>query len=223
MTHSDDILREQIAYYNARAQEYDATAWFSELKGMSCDADIQHITERVAEVGHVESVLELAPGTGAWTSQLAKVAQHITAIDGAQEMIDTNRAKLGDNPRVTYQLADLFEWQPTTTYDLVLTGFFLSHVPPDKLASLFDAAAAATQIGGRVMIIDEHAGGRKVSGPNEQGMYQTRTLQDGSTYQIIKVYYDPAQLRDLLAARGFDAFTLFEGECFFALEGVKSA
>jgi 2-polyprenyl-3-methyl-5-hydroxy-6-metoxy-1,4-benzoquinol methylase len=219
----DKILREQLEYYNARAQEYEETAYpHQEQQEDPCASDRDHILAAFDQLGTMNNTLELACGTGIWTQQLLRVSRHITAIDGAAEMLATTRAKLGDDPRVSYQQADLFAWHPDQSYDVVFFGFFLSHVPPDKVPAFLDSVAEAVLPGARVMIIDEHAAGRQVSGPTEGEIFQTRTLRDGSTYRIIKVYYDPKDIAAKLKERGFTDFNIFEGDCFFSLIATRT-
>ncbi len=136
---SDDVLQQQIAYYRARAGEYDE--WFYRLNRYDRGAEINQMWFDEAEIirkalhflGHMGEVLELASGTGIWTQELAKMADHVTAIDASEEVLAINRSKL-NAPNVTYQQADLFAWNPDKQYDLVFFSFWLSHVPPERLA-----------------------------------------------------------------------------------------
>jgi hypothetical protein len=85
------------------------------------------------------------------------------------------------------------------------------------LTTFFRKVARATRIGGRVFIIDEPKEGRHLSGVNEEGMYQLRTLRDGSTFQIVKVYYFPQEIRKALQICGFQTETSMTGDNFFHL------
>jgi SAM-dependent methyltransferase len=226
----DDLLRQQMAYYAARAQEYDEsiqrTGRFA--ADTSPDADEQREWDAallaLTGLGHFDETLELAAGTGTWTKELLALSQRITALDGSQEMLDINRAKLSALPgheRVTYERANLFDWQPTGQYDLVVFGFWLSHIPPEALPTFWEKISRAVKTGGRVFIMDEPAGGRQLSGPPTEGITQTRTLHDGRAFQIVKVYYDPADIARQLQARGFERVEFTSGECFFHLSGVR--
>jgi hypothetical protein len=84
-----------------------------------------------------------------------------------------------------------------------------------------DKVTEAVRPGGRVFIVDEPEGGMQLSGENEEGMYQSRTLHDGSTFQIVKVYYNPNDIQAALQKRGFQNFTSMIGECFFYLSGKR--
>ena len=79
-------------------------AWFAEV------ATLEAALERFDPRG---DVLELACGTGLWTRHLVAHADRVTAVDGAPEVLELNRARteaLGAS--VTYVEADLFNWQP---------------------------------------------------------------------------------------------------------------
>jgi SAM-dependent methyltransferase len=80
------LLGEQIAYYSARAIEYDRTAPFTDHDG---DPELSAALERFAPRGRV---LELACGTGQWTKELAEYAMELTAVDASEEMLTLNRA-----------------------------------------------------------------------------------------------------------------------------------
>src|SRR2546423_8778625 len=113
----DDVLQEQLAYYRARATTYDASLG-NELQGTLTAVD-----ELLQQLGPFEHVLELACGTGIWTRLLLNVAQRVTAVDAAPEMLALNAAKVAKvgtvgEKRVRYLCADLFTWEPAEQYDL---------------------------------------------------------------------------------------------------------
>ncbi|MBX3004836.1 MAG: class I SAM-dependent methyltransferase [Anaerolineales bacterium] len=221
---TDDLLAQQLAYYNARAREYDEsvnhTGRFAGPSDPAVAAEWARIQQRLAQLPVVEHTLELACGTGLWTRPLLALSQHITAVDGAPEMLATHQAKL-NSPRVRYQLADLFAWQPQTQYDLVFIAFWLSHVPADRLATFLQQAAAAVRPGGRIFIADEPAAGKQLSGPLENEHEQTRTLHNGATYRIVKLYHDVPALQRQLAALGFSDMDVWLGDYFFSLTATK--
>lgn len=115
------ILADQINYYNARAGEYDEST--------SAGLEIFAVGKSLlSKLGTFDQVLELACGTGEWTETLLKMGRHVTALDAAPEMLKIAKEKCGDE-RITYQQADLFNWQPDKTYDLVFLqiGFRTFH------------------------------------------------------------------------------------------------
>jgi trans-aconitate methyltransferase len=128
---SDDelerLLSEQVAYYRARASEYDRTSPSRDSDGYSeLLASLQRFTPR-------GRVLELACGTGQWTVELAKYAAKLTAVDVSPEMLALNRARVA-RADADYVTADLFTWSASERYDVVFFAAWLSHVPPQRFA-----------------------------------------------------------------------------------------
>ena len=216
----EDLLREQLAYYRARAQEYDASLQLDQGAGEPGDRPEAH--ERSLAVRALQSLkpcsqaLELAGGTGIWTKELLSIATRITVLDGSPEMLAINKAKLADR-RVSYECIDLFAWEPGPTYDLVFFAFWLSHVPPERLDAFLGKVSRAVRPGGLVFIFDEPAGGRQLSGPSPADMVQQRTLEDGRTFNIVKAYYDPLMIQARLQKLGFVSGALVVGDYFFHL------
>jgi len=227
---SDDILQQQIAYYRARSGEYDEWFYRRNRYDRGAEANQQWFDEAAVvrkalhSLGHVGTALELACGTGIWTQELAKLADHVTALDASEEMLAINRAKL-NAPNVTYQQADLFAWQPDQQYDLVFFSFWLSHVPPERLAPFLAMVNRALKPGGKLFIIDStpDLGSSAKNSPKREndGIYQQRNLNDGNLYTIIKIYYDPADLRVKLADAGFNADVQTTDHFFIYASGVK--
>jgi ubiquinone/menaquinone biosynthesis C-methylase UbiE len=230
----DDILNEQLAYYRARAKEYDeslqgisstplVSANSQETSGVTpnpaLDAANQewlHIVNALHALTPVDKVLELACGTGIWTQELMTISRSTTAIDGSPEMIEINRAK-NANGTVEYQCIDLFKWEPEMQYDLVFFAFWLSHIPPSHLSNFLSKVRRATKPGGRVFIVDEPKSDGNISGANVGGLYQQRTLHDGSSFRIVKVYYDPQEIEQELLGQGFKKDSSMIGKTFFSL------
>lgn len=226
---TSDVLQDQIAYYRARAGEYDEwfyrkgrydrgaennQRWFDEV------ATVMGEVETLGQVGHV---LELAAGTGIWTVELAKIASHITAVDASAEVIAINREKLGASP-VTYVQADLFAWEPEHQYDLVFFAFWLSHVPPEKLNVFLDKVRRATKPGARIFAIDSLPDNTSSAANHESyqpdDIYHTRKLNDGREFKIVKIFYTPADLERKLAEHGFEAQVKTSGRYFWYASGV---
>jgi ubiquinone/menaquinone biosynthesis C-methylase UbiE len=208
-------LQEQVAYYRARATEYDEwflrlgrydqgealnRQWFSEV------ADVQRALEQFAPRGRV---LELACGTGWWTEQLVRYADQVTAVDASPEVIALNRAKLGVRDNVRYVQADLFSWQPDDSYDMIFFSFWLSHVPPSRFDEFWKLVRRSLAPGGRVFWIDSlfsetsSAQGHHREGP--AAITTVRRLNDDRDYRIFKVFYQPKELEAQLARLGWQA------------------
>lgn len=198
-------------YYRARAAEYDE--WFyrrgrfdrSPETNARWFAEAEEVFAALDALAPRGDLLELAPGTGIWTARLARTARTITAVDASPEMLALNRAKVNDD-RVTYVLADLFSWWPDRQYDAVCFGFWLSHVPAERLARFLALVAAALRPGGTLFFVDSRreptgtAADHQLPAPDQQVM--TRRLNDGREFQIVKNFYAPAPLAARFSAAG---------------------
>ena len=218
----DDLLREQLAYYRARAQEYDESIQGIGPTGQAlpeydeANQEWMLIVKALHALAPVGDVLELACGTGVWTKELIPMSHSIQAIDGSAEMIQINRAKCGETG-VEYQCIDLFRWEPEKQYDLVFFAFWLSHVPPAHLPGFLNKVVRGTKPGGRIFMIDEPRSEGNISGSNIDGMYQQRTVRDGSSFRIVKVYYDPEEIESEFQKRGCQKDSSVIGRAFFYL------
>lgn len=220
---SAQTLQEMKEYYRERAHEYDEwfyrqgrydrspetnARWFSEADEVFAALDFFHLTG---------DVLELAPGTGIWTERLVRTASTVTAVDASPEMIKINQAKVSSS-RVSYVLADLFSWQSERVYDAVLFGFWISHVPLERLDDFLRSVRAMLRPGGKVFFVD----GRKEPTstainhqlPAQDSQVMTRTLNDGQTFEIVKNFYDPIDLATRCTRVGFD-ITVRETATYF--------
>lgn len=224
-----NLLQNQIEYYRARAPEYDD--WFyrrdrydqGEAHTRQWRREIQQVRDQLRRVSGLGHILELAPGTGIWTAELIQISERVSALDASPEMIEINRAKLGSE-RVDYQLVDLFHYQPARQYDMVFFGFWLSHVPADKLPRFLRMVHAALKPGGRLFLVDSRAVdlARKRAGTANLGAdLQRRALKDGRQFDIVKIYYDPAELTETLRAHGFDILVEATENFFIYADGRK--
>ena len=212
----EELLEGQLAYYRARAEEYDEwflrrgrhdrgpewnRRWFSELE------EVRRELGRFRPTG---KVLELACGTGLWTAELARHAASVTAVDASPEVLEINRARLGEagrETRVRYVGADLFDWRPDDEYDAVFFGFWLSHVPPGRFAAFWELVRSALRPGGRAFFVDslraETWAEKERLGRDPRGHTTARRLNDGREFRIVKIFYDPADLEAQLADMGW--------------------
>ncbi len=209
----DDIIREQIDYYRARAPEYDD--WFyrrgrfdqGEALNQVWFDEIGELVTQLRAQGSFRRVLELACGTGIWTEQLAPVSEQIIAVDTSPEVIEINRARV-HSPRVTYWLKDIFSWEPGEEYDLVFFAFWLSHVPSACVDEFFLKIRRAMRRDGRFFMIDSMPEGVSTVRDHPEEADQPihrRTLKDGRQFNVVKLFYPPADLQARLASVGLDA------------------
>jgi demethylmenaquinone methyltransferase/2-methoxy-6-polyprenyl-1,4-benzoquinol methylase len=209
------------AYYAARAAEYDRIYAKPERQ-----ADLRRIEAWLPEVFAGRSVLELACGTGYWTQFIAPAAAHVLGVDAAVETLEIAKARTA-NRGVDFIVGDVYRLPVAAqAHDAGFAGFWLSHVPLDRLAAFFDEFHRTLRPVSRVVLLDN----RFVEGSStpiaqrdaDGNTYQLRPLQDGSTHRILKNFPTEAQLR---AAVGGAAASIrwHEWTHFWALEYVLKA
>ncbi len=170
-------------------------------------------------------MLELACGTGLFTRRLAPRVSRLTAVDVSGAVIEINADRVGD-PSVHYFQADVFRWEPYRRYDHIFFGFFLSHVPPHMLETLWQRLGRWLAPGGRVSFCDDAPGfDGRASNPGEAVEHgpewlHRRRLHDGREFTIVKVAYTPTVLTTWLAEHGWRADISTTGDEFIVGSAV---
>ena len=213
MPEDDALLAEQMAYYRARAPEYHE--WFARRgrydRGSEhtarWEAEVEVVRHALRSSGLRGKVLELACGTGWWTAELARNAVSITAVDASPEVLQLNQERVG-SPTVQYIEADIFDWQPTETFDAVFFSFWLSHVPPNRFAAFWKLVDSCLSREGRVFFVDtlwhpEYQWPKGEAPPSEAPHVAVRELNDGRRFHMVKVFYEAEQLRARLEELGW--------------------
>ena len=212
-----DTLGDQIAYYRARAGEYDQWWFRTGRYDRGPEQNARWHTDTIAVEAALETwlaarrprkVLELACGTGLFTRHLAPRVEHLTAVDASPEVLTINRARVAaDN--VEYVEADLFSWTPPQRYDAVFFSFWLSHVPRDRFEPFWKAVAAALHPDGAAYLIDSAfdrtSTARDHALPDQDAGIVARKLNDGREFRIVKIFYESATLAARLGELGWSA------------------
>lgn len=217
-----ELIEQQVAYYRARAAEYDE--WF--LRQGRYDRGPEHRDLWIREISTIESalrpvvegkvVLELACGTGQWTEHMAGPAARIFAIDASPEMIAINQGRVR-SAKVEYCGADIFSWLPSTKFDVVFFSFWLSHVPPSRFEGFWTKVRGALRPDGVAFFIDNlpepTSTARDHTPPDRSGTVRRR-LNDGREFEITKVFYDPRTLERRLSEDGWRGSVRSTGKFF---------
>jgi SAM-dependent methyltransferase len=230
-------LVEQIDYYRARASEYDHWWLRTGRYNFGDEANRRWQSEVAAVYAALDSfaprgdVLELAAGTGIWTSRLAQYSDRVTAVDTAPETLAINRARMSGSPTpIRYVEADLFDWQPDRRYDVVSFTFWISHVPETHFEHFWELVRSALVPGGRFFFVDNAV--PAVDGPIVAGYEGVTDLEDGTSrrrlstgeeFEIVKVFWSPAGLRARLEALGWSAHVATTDWAFIYGHGHRRA
>jgi SAM-dependent methyltransferase len=246
---ADEVLASQIAYYRAHAPEYDDW-WFCRgrhdfgpERRESWVAQIDVLRDALIASAPLGDVLEFAGGTGNWTRELASLAESVTVVDASPEAVDIARTKVSGN--VSWRLTDIFEFRPERTYDVVFFSFWLSHVPVERFSAFWELVDTCVRPGGRVILMDNahpdrsarvapqffgsawSTEGSTVRGIDSETDVDTgiarRRAADGKSYELIKIWWEPDQLRERLAELGWDVHVSATGWAFIFGTGSRSA
>ena len=201
---------EMVAYYEARAGEYDDwylrrgryargpihdAAWDAELDGAGTWLDGLPIQGEI---------VELAGGTGWWSPLLASKGE-LSIYDAAAAPLERARERLvAHRLRAHLHVRDAWT-EPDRQVDALFFGFWLSHVPRDRTDAFLALAHRWLKPDGIVAFIDSLPDPQSGAADNDppDGDLAVRRLADGREFTVVKVYYEPADLETALANAGF--------------------
>ena len=220
-----EVLDEQLAYYRARAPEYDR--WFRREgrydRGpevtIAWQRELDEVRGQLAQLDlDGRDVLELAAGTGLWTEALLNCGAAVTAVDAAPEMLAQLERRIPAG-RLSTIRADLFTWVPARQFDAVVSCFFMSHVPDELFDGFVALVVAAVRPGGRVFLLDSRPETLSTAAdhtlPTGGAQTMLRRLDDGRTFTIVKRFRTDTELTEAFAAHAIavsvrDTATFFQ-------------
>jgi SAM-dependent methyltransferase len=197
------LIADQIRYYSERAAEYDETTT-PPVKD-SLESEELQLETALAGFEPRGKVLEIASGTGKWTRLLARSSSEVTALDASWEMLELSRAKLAHYAHIRYVQADIFNWEPHDRFDVVFFANWLSHVPPSRFDRFWETVRSCLLPSGRVFFLDEETQDewRREDFLDEMHTLVRRRLRDGRAFEIVKVFYETADLEARLQRLGW--------------------
>ena len=218
------LIETQREFYDLRAPDFRNEAIPDRRISGAMSADL--IRALVDGFGPTGDVLELACGSGAFTRELVRHADTVTAVDGSTAMLERNRAEVADS-RVSYVHADIFRWQPPRRYDAIFFGFWLSHVPLTRFDEFWSLVQSSLRPKGHVAFVDEDDRGAVNDDIRLVGdtPVARRTLHDGRQLDVIKLYWHPADLESRLRSLRWHAEVRPVGDTFLygALSDLQGA
>ncbi len=216
---SDEQAAENKAlkdYYAARAPEYDefyTTTERQPLEQATFQADLDVATLWLDDLPIHGEIVELAAGTGWWSPLLAQKGE-LSLYDISDEVLTRARDRLlAHGLRAHIHIRDAWA-EPDRQVDAVFCGAWLSHVRRKRLPDFLAIVHRWLKPGGLFAFIDE-AGQPDYAQTDDE--HQARKLNDGRQFQIIKVFYEPAELEDALNEAGFRDIDIAKTSRFFLL------
>jgi SAM-dependent methyltransferase len=186
-------------YYDQRAPEYER---IYHPRDDAHGRELGELARELRDALRGRAVLEVACGTAFWTAAAATVAREVTATDASLAMLTEARGKVAA-PNVRFAEADAYALDSVAgNYDAALAMFWVSHVPRARLRPFLRGLERRLERGAVVFLADNvyvPGLGGELTPPDEAGdTFKLRLLADGSKHRIVKNYYRPGELVDLL-------------------------
>lgn len=216
--------RDMVAYYEARAPEYDD--WYlrrgrydhGPIANAVWQAELDAATMWLDGLPLGPVIVELAAGTGWWSPLLAQKGE-LWAFDAAEAPLDRARTRLlAHGLRAHLHVRDAWA-APEREADSLFAGFWLSHVPRAQLAAFLRIARGWLREGGTFAFVDSLPDPESgaTDHPSPSADRSVRRLADGREFEIPKVYYQPRELEAALVDAGFAAPEVTTTGRFFLL------
>jgi SAM-dependent methyltransferase len=163
---------------------------------------LREIVTELEACARDRSVLEVACGTGYWTRFAAPCSSHLVAADFSAEMLGVAIAQAIAGARFCRADAYGLESLGADRFDFGFAMHWVSHIPLSRWDEFFRGFHARLKPRAKVMLADD------IRRPDDtdpyyskletRDSYEIRRLPNGETYEIVKTYFTPDELRALL-------------------------
>lgn len=211
-----DVVEDMAAYYAQRAAYYERVYFKPERQD-----DLRAMEAALPAEFAGRHVLEIACGTGWWTPHAARDAASWLATDLNPETMAIARAKplpacvrfatVDAYALDAAEATDAFDAAASggaTSFDAAFAGCWWSHVPLQRLPGWLALLHARLAPGARVVFLDNsyvQTSSTPISRTDAAGnTYQQRTLDDGSTHEVLKNFPTREQAAAMLGPRAHD-------------------
>ena len=189
---------ELVEYYRRRAGEYEAIYAKPERQ-----ADLAVLRQVVPQRLAGRRILEIACGTGYWTTLVAPLALSVVATDMAEEPMAIARSKSYPPNRVRFVSADAYDLpEMLGRFDGALAMFWWSHVPLAQIGRFLTSLHRRLESGARVVLFDNvyiDGSSTPIAERDAEGnTYQLRPLADGTQNRVLKNFPSERDLRSAL-------------------------
>jgi len=222
--------RSMVDYYEARAPEYDD--WYlrrgryarGAIHDAAWNAELDAAGRWLDGLPWHGDIVELAAGTGWWSPLLASRGE-LSLYDTSPAALDRARERLvAHDLRAHLHVRDAWA-PPDRAVDGLFMGFWVSHVPRERLADFLALARGWLKPGGHLAIIDSKPDAASGAADHQEPAddLAVRRLADGREFTIVKVYYTPDEVAAALTAAGFSDVSVTTTGRFFLLGSARSA
>ena len=209
-----------LDYYEKRLPDYESIYHKPERQH-----DLGWLEQQLCDLTRGKDVVELACGSGYWSRRIAEVSRSLFATDGSELLA---RAALAScmAGRVSCGVIDAFNTPSLKSYDVILSGFFYSHILRQQLPDFLRGIAASARSGARIVLFDNRfvtGSSTPLSRTDEAGnTFQARALRDGSQHEVLKNFPDETALKMALQTVCYD-IEVCQSQYFWLATGIVRA
>ena len=201
-------------YYSKHAKEYEQIYHRDDPIRQN---EQNKIAEEIKKTFLDRNILEVACGTGFWTTFLSQAAKSIIAIDNSDEVLEIAQSKQYKCP-IYFLKCDAYNLPfPECSFDGSLANFWFSHIPKEKIGLFLNGFHRVLSDGARVFMADnifiKGMGGELVRG-EDGDTYKIRTLESGEQYRVLKNYYSEEQIVNIFD-KSTNLLSTYFGKCFW--------
>ena len=135
------------SHFGAMGHEYEHHAFGGAALAEQGRRELEIVLAALGH-GHGRSVLDIGAGTGRFTCALTELGWKVTALDGAQQMLDCIAERAPDATRVLGRLGDPFSFDDAA-FDAVVAMRVLKYVP--RTGAAIREMTRVVKVGGSVV------------------------------------------------------------------------
>lgn len=187
------------AYYAIRAPEYDGTSSYMRPESSKFTDVIKESLQRTVRD---RDAIEIACGTGYWTSVACQAARSVLATDFNIELVNIVGKKMKGVPNVKCQTADAYSLDGVEgSFGAAYAQFWWSHMPRSMIRTFLTALHSKLVEGAQVYFMDSMPyvtrGPRRLD--DDGNVIEPRVLLNGEKYEVIKNFPTEGEIREALA------------------------
>jgi protein-L-isoaspartate O-methyltransferase len=194
MSHEDDVIK----YYNERASVYDVTAGYA-------DAEAEKLREpikaRFRATFRGKRILEIACGSGYWTTVIGEAAESVLAIDINRSLLDQAQKRCAHQTNVRFQIADAYTLEGVPgDFNAAFGHGWWSHIPKKNIKTFLTALHSKLEPGALILFNDQlpYSGFYRKQ-DSDGNTIEQRILPNARSFMIIKNFPDEKEITNALS------------------------
>lgn len=195
-----DQIGEMIDYYDDRTPYHDDFMSFTTIEDHF--NTFKDIVEFIKPLADGNATLELASGTGNWTSVLASFSKKVISVDSSPRSLELAKVKLKDYNNIEYHKLNIInDFGLPEKFDLIFSADFISHIPYQHFEKYLSNLKKILNKNGTLIHIDisyhEYFQQKESTIDNFGNWVYNRLLSNGKEYQVIKNFPDIEKIKTL--------------------------